>query len=52
MLRRALSSVQRANTVLRRSVSDLPSYIVNAPSTEVTSLRNGVRVASEVSHIV
>jgi processing peptidase subunit beta len=26
----------------------LPSYVLNAPATEVTTLRNGVRVASEV----
>lgn len=26
-----------------------PAYVLNAPATEVTTLRNGVRVASEVS---
>ncbi len=28
---------------------DFPSYVLNAPATEVTRLSNGVRVASEVS---
>ncbi len=53
MLRRVIgSAASRVNsTVLRRSVSDLPSYIINAPATEITTLRNGVRVASEVSSI-
>ena len=28
-----------------------PSYVLNAPATEVTTLSNGVRVATEVSRL-
>jgi processing peptidase subunit beta len=32
----------------QRSAEHFPAYILNAPATEVTTLPNGVRVASEV----
>lgn len=31
-------------------VNDLPSYVLNCPETQVTTLPNGLRVASETSH--
>lgn len=30
-------------------VNDLPSYVLNCPETQVTTLPNGLRVASEVN---
>ena len=44
----AVRSPRTFGLVGRRFASDIPSYVLNAPSTEVTALRNGVRVASEV----
>lgn len=46
-----VSRAARASASSRRFASDLPSYVLNAPSTEVSSLRNGVRVASEVRRL-
>lgn len=36
--------------VANPAVKEFPSYVLNAPATEITRLNNGVRVASEVSN--
>jgi processing peptidase subunit beta len=41
--------LSRAQSVAA-SVQNYPSYVLNAPATEVTTLDNGLRVASEGSH--
>jgi hypothetical protein len=46
---RASRAAPRAAAAARRHASaEVPSYLANAPATEVSTLRNGVRVASEV----
>lgn len=38
------------NIPLKRNCSVFPSYVINAPSTEITTLDSGLRVASEGGH--
>lgn len=45
----ATSGVRRMASSSLKAEAQFPSYVLNAPATEVTTLRNGVRVASEVS---
>ncbi|KAF4321708.1 hypothetical protein BBO99_00001688 [Phytophthora kernoviae] len=40
----------RAQSSVAAAVSNYPSYVLNAPATEVTTLPSGLRVASEGSH--
>ena len=44
----AVSQAARRSSAFTRCASTFPSYISGAPSTEITKLANGVRVASEV----
>ena len=44
-----MSSLQRANVP---TAKELPSYVLNCPETQVTTLPNGLRVASEVRYVV
>lgn len=44
--RRGLSAMQGTVVPMARA---LPSYVLNCPETQVTTLPNGLRVASEVS---
>lgn len=49
------SLVTRFSPALRKAVStrglaSFPSYVLNAPPTDVTTLGNGIRVASETAH--
>ena len=41
--------VRRASTSAA-AVESFPSYVTNAPATEVTTISNGLRVASEVRY--
>lgn len=50
--RRDLSSFQGASPVAAPAAKALPSYVLNCPETEVTTLPNGLRVASEVMYPV
>jgi hypothetical protein len=45
-----LSTAARLTRLARgaRCYTDYPTHILNAPSTELSTLRNGVRVASQV----
>lgn len=43
--RRGMSALQRASVP---TAKELPSYVLNCPETQVTTLPNGLRVASEV----
>lgn len=40
----------RAQSAVAAASSQFPAYVLNAPATEVTTLPNGLRVASEGSH--
>ncbi|CAM9668469.1 unnamed protein product, partial [Laminaria digitata] len=42
-----MSALQRASVP---TAKELPSYVLNCPETQVTTLPNGLRVASETSH--
>ena len=42
------STIQAVKRAASRTFSTYPAYIVNAPLTEVSKTKNGVRVASEV----
>ncbi|RLN97133.1 hypothetical protein BBJ28_00015156, partial [Nothophytophthora sp. Chile5] len=42
--------LSRAQSSVAAAVSNYPSYVLNAPATEVTTLPSGLRVASEGSH--
>lgn len=44
-----MQALRAATAARAASTQAFPSYLVNAPATEVTTLNNGVRVASEVS---
>lgn len=46
--RRNLSALQGAESLAAPAAKALPSYVLNCPETEVTTLPNGLRVASEV----
>lgn len=53
MLRKLCSpkfSTYAANATVSQAVHRFPSYVINAPATEVTTLPSGLRVASEGSH--
>ena len=41
-------TIQAVKRATSRTFSTYPAYIVNAPLTEVSKTKNGVRVASEV----
>jgi hypothetical protein len=50
LLQKAAShGVRRMASSALKSDAQLPAYVLNAPATEMTTLKNGVRVASEVS---
>lgn len=49
-LLRASTSAASCFSSAAAAVQEFPSYILNAPATEVTTLPNGLRVASEGSH--
>ena len=48
MLSAVSQAARRSGSAFTRCASTFPSYISGAPSTEITKLANGVRVASEV----
>lgn len=47
--RRGLASLASPAPVPMAAVNNLPDYVLNCPETRVTTLPNGLRVASEVS---
>ena len=49
-MRRGLSVLQGAASVAAPAAKALPSYVLNCPETQVTTLPNGLRVASEVCY--